>query len=140
MGSIIEVNDTLMLTRDQGFPFELNYERHVENPINVESLHGKVFDFKDKSDIRLYHGKPVRVFLAERKGDKTLYWGRAEMIELTYDFLKRTTSGRYVISYIYTPEEMQTAFHILDAREETNFLQVGTPIIDPTEVSPNDKR
>lgn len=40
MGSYIETNDTLQITREQGFPKELDYEKHKLNPYKAE-------DFKD---------------------------------------------------------------------------------------------
>jgi len=35
MGSYIETNDTLQITREQGFPKELNYEKHKIIYINT---------------------------------------------------------------------------------------------------------
>ena len=29
MGSFIEINDTLRITKEQGFPKELDYEKHI---------------------------------------------------------------------------------------------------------------
>ena len=40
MGSMIELNDTLQITKEQGFPEELNYEKHKLHPYKAE-------DFKD---------------------------------------------------------------------------------------------
>ena len=32
MGSYVEINDTLQITREQGFPKELSLEQHLKNP------------------------------------------------------------------------------------------------------------
>ena len=36
MGSEIEMNDTLQITSEQGFPSELDYEQHQNNPFTVK--------------------------------------------------------------------------------------------------------
>ena len=33
MGSIVELNDTLRITEEQGFPKELVYEKHKDKPL-----------------------------------------------------------------------------------------------------------
>jgi len=35
------LNDTLQITREQGFPAELDYERHQKNPFTAKDLKGK---------------------------------------------------------------------------------------------------
>ena len=42
MGSFIEINDTLQITKEQGFPRELNLENHLKNSIKVEDFQDKV--------------------------------------------------------------------------------------------------
>ena len=65
MGSFIEINDTLQLTKDQGFPEELDYEIHKKNLLKLEDYKNKIFTFKNKSEIRIYKIPPVRNFLVE---------------------------------------------------------------------------
>ena len=48
MGSLIELNDTLQITTEQGFPAELDLEKHKANPITLQDVKDKVFEFKDK--------------------------------------------------------------------------------------------
>ena len=55
MGSYIETNDTLQITREQGFPNELNYEKHKLNPYKAEDFKDRIFEFKDKPNIRIYY-------------------------------------------------------------------------------------
>jgi hypothetical protein len=43
MGSFIELNDTLQLTSEQGFPQELNLEQHLQTPFSAEDFKDKVF-------------------------------------------------------------------------------------------------
>ena len=32
MGSYVELNDTLQITKEQGFPEELDWKQHLKNP------------------------------------------------------------------------------------------------------------
>ncbi|MFH0952185.1 MAG: hypothetical protein V1838_03255 [Patescibacteria group bacterium] len=122
MGSIIEVNDTLQLTSEQGFPEELDYEKHENKPIRAEDFSDKIFEFKDKNKIRIYHAPPVRNFLVHNIDGKWLYWGLVHVLEVTHDNIKQTTSGKFKIVYIYTPEEMKQAYKLIDRRKETDYF------------------
>jgi hypothetical protein len=86
MGSVIEINDTLKLTRDEGLP--------------ATPKLGEVYAFT-KSERRLYHLKPTRVFLVEEKQGLWNFIGHAEILELTMDAEKDQTRGRFVITQIY---------------------------------------
>ena len=60
MGSPIEINDTLNITREQGFPSDvLDRLRHSENTIQLADVEEMVFSFS-KPDARLYHLPPTR--------------------------------------------------------------------------------
>ena len=122
MGSIIEINDTLQITKAQGFPRELDITTHLENPYRLEDYADKVFEFKDKDGVRVFQSPPVRVFLAENIDGKWLYWGQCHILEVTCDYQKKTTSGKFQIIYLYTPEEMKTAHQILDRDNETDYF------------------
>jgi len=108
MGSFVELNDTLQLTSDQGFPKELDLAKHLKNPIKVASFKGKVFEFKDKPAARIYKTPPVRNFLVHNIDGKWLYWGHCLMVEQTINSSKdgkiQTTSGKYIITQIYPPK------------------------------------
>lgn len=65
MGSLIEINDTLRITKEQGFPDELDLQTHLQNPYTIDAVKDKVFHFTSKSKIRIYKIPPVRNFLAE---------------------------------------------------------------------------
>ena len=107
MGSFVELNDTLQITTEQGFPADvLDLERHQKKPITLEEVKGKVFEFHDKPNARIYHLAPTRVFLAHNIGGKWLYWGMIEMLEQTisWDGKEHKTSGKYRIIKIYDPE------------------------------------
>lgn len=45
MGSVIEINDTLQLTNEQGFPAELVYEQHKNKPFTAQE---QAFDLMDR--------------------------------------------------------------------------------------------
>ena len=122
MGSIIEINDTLQLTREQGFPAALDIETHLKTPYKAESFDGKVFAFKNKTSIRVYQAPPVRNFLVENRNGKWIYWGLVHVFEITHDYTLKTTSGKFKIIYVYTPDEMQKAHDLIDRNKETGFF------------------
>ena len=150
MGSHIELNDTLQITTAQGFPKELKLERHLKKPFTphlllrkegfirgkdsrriehakgagftVKDFAGKVFSFRDKSGIRVYHAPPVRNFLVENRRGKWIYWGLIEALSVTHDNKKKTTSGAFRILYIYTPDEMKQAHALIDRNPKTQFF------------------
>ncbi|MDD3284787.1 MAG: hypothetical protein PHZ07_04290 [Patescibacteria group bacterium] len=104
MGSYIELNDTLQITTEQGFPKELNLEEHLKNPLDAKQFKNKVFYFHDKQGIRLFHTSPNRVFLVHNIDGKWLYWGHCLIIEQTINSETKTTSGKFIIIKIYNPE------------------------------------
>ena len=111
MGSYVELNDTLQITKEQGFPADiLDLKRHKAKPITLDSLNNRVFEFRNKKGARLYHSAPTRCFLVHNIGGKWLYWGKIIIIEQTIRGEKdKTTSGKYRIIQIYEPayqEEM----------------------------------
>lgn len=75
MGSFVEINDTLQLTREQGFPKELNLEKHLRTSFCAKDFQDKVFDFANKPGIRLFKIPPIRNFFVENKQGKWIYWG-----------------------------------------------------------------
>ncbi|MCD4760292.1 hypothetical protein K8R42_00145 [bacterium] len=123
MGGFIKINDTLQITSEQGFPNELNYEKHLKKPFKAEDFTGQIFEFKDKSDIRIYHRPPVRNFLVQNIDGKWIYWGLIHIFEVFHDHEAETTSGKYKIIYINTPEEMKQAYQLIDRREDFDFFE-----------------
>ena len=106
MGSLIELNDTLQITTEQGFPAKiLDLKKHQTTPITLTSVQGKVFEFHDKPKARIYHQPPTPCFLVHNINGKWLYWGRILMLEqtITYNGKSHTTSGKYKIIKIYNP-------------------------------------
>jgi hypothetical protein len=124
MGSFIETNDTLQITSEQGFPKELDYKKHKVAPFTAKNFESKIFEFKDKPKLRIYHAPPVRNFFAHNIDGKWLYWGLIHILEVTHNNVKNTTSGKYEIIYIYTPEEMQFAHKLIDRNKDTDYLKV----------------
>jgi len=122
MGSFIETNDTLQITREQGFPVKLDLTRHLVSPIEVKELGDRVFEFKNKKDIRIYQIPPVRNFLVENRGGKWIYWGLVHILGISHDNVNKVTSGKFKIIYINTPEEMKIAFKLTDQRPEMNYF------------------
>lgn len=122
MGSFIEINDTLQLTNEQGFPSELDYEKHKVKPFTAKDFDGRIFEFKNKPSIRLYKVPPVRNFLVQNINGKWLYWGLVHIVKIVHDYTKQTTSGKFKIIYINTPEEMRIAHKLIDRTKETDFF------------------
>ncbi len=104
MGSFVELNDTLQITSEQGFPSELNLETHRNKPFSADDFKGKIFEFKDKPNLRIYHSAPTRVFLVHNIDGKWLYWGHVQIIEQTLHSDTKTTSGKFIITKIYLPD------------------------------------
>lgn len=124
MGSYIEMNDTLQITKEQGFPKELALQQHLKVPFTAEQFKNKVFEFKDKPNIRNYHMPPVRNFLVENINGKWIYWGQIHMLEVHHDYINKTTSGKFKIIYINKPEEMNMAHNLID-RNKNTFIDVN---------------
>lgn len=121
MGSFIELNDTLQLTKEQGFPAELDLVKHFKKPFSAKDFESRVFEFRDKPAVRLYQAPPVRNFLVENRGGKWIYWGLAHVLEVTHDYVKKTTSGKYKIITIYKPEDIEKVFDLTDERSDIKF-------------------
>lgn len=112
MGSFIELNDTLRISKEQGFPEFWDIEKHLEKPFEFADVEGQIFEFHDKEKIRVYQQPPVRNHLVEDVGGKWLYWGLCYITEITHDYEKGTTSGKYKIVRLNTPEEMKEHFRL----------------------------
>ena len=122
MGSFIEMNDTLRISKEQGFPLDI--AKHLNNQYKAEDFQNKVFDFTDKKDIRIYKVPPVRNFLVEDIGGKWLYWGLCHIVEIKHDYINKTTSGKFKIIYINSPKEMKDAFHLIhNTNQNDNYFQ-----------------
>lgn len=121
MGSVVTMNDTLQISREQGFPGELDYHKHQKKPFRAEDFRNKLFEFRNKPGIRVYQAPPVRNFLVENRDGKWIYWGLVHVTEIIHDNIKKTTSGKFKIIYIYTPEEMAKAHDLIDRNPTTKF-------------------
>lgn len=122
MGSFIEINDTLRITKEQGFPDELDVTKHLQTPYKLDDFKDKVFEFKGKKDIRVYKIPPVRNFLVEEIDGKWLYWGRCHIVEVHHDYVKGETSGKFKIIALNSPEQMKQSFDLIDSRPEFSFF------------------
>lgn len=124
MGSFIEINDTLQLTKEQGFPEILDYEVHKETPFVAGDLESQILTFKNKPKVRIYQMPPVRNFLVQNIDGKWLYWGLVHITEVQHDNVKQLTSGTFKVIYIYTPDEMKQAHKLIDRNKETDFFNI----------------
>jgi hypothetical protein len=97
MGTMVELNDTLQLTTDQGFPAEVfDYAKHQRSPIVLDDVKGRLFSFHGKPSARIYQLDPVRVYLVHNIENKWLFWGRAliQSLEIEKQLQK---DGRFMI-------------------------------------------
>ena len=143
MGCFYEINDTLLLNKDQGFPSDiLEIKRHQKNPVTLKDVEGKIFSFKNKSAARNFQLDPVRVYLFERTEDgKWLGWGRVFIQSLTIERKKGlmptdpngeisfnskdwVTSGTFRIIEIYDPE-YQKIFTMHEAPRAWGYFREG---------------
>ncbi len=123
MGSMIEINDTLQITKEQGFPVELDLDRHLEDPFTLDDVAGKVFSFRAKPSIRVYQQPPVRNFLVENRDGKWIYWGQCFILEIVHDYEKQETSGKFTVVGVNTPKQMKQAFGFLDRNPERDYFE-----------------
>ena len=140
MGCFYEINDTLLLSKEQGFPSDLlNIERHQKNPVALKEVEGKIFHFENKPAARAFQLDPVRVYFFERtENDKWLGWGRVFIQSLTIERKKGlpptdpagpisfkagdwVTSGSFRIIDIYDPE-YQKIFTLHEAPKAWNYF------------------
>ncbi|EKE06791.1 MAG: hypothetical protein ACD_18C00280G0009 [uncultured bacterium] len=126
MGSYIELNDTLQITTEQGFPANiLDLKKHQEKPIQLSEVQNKIFEFKEKPNARIFHHAPTRCFLVHNIDGKWLYWGKIFIIEQTITGDKQEnykTSGKYKIIEIYDPEyQKQITLH--ETSEGLSYFQ-----------------
>lgn len=123
MGSIFEINDSLVITREQGFPKELVLAVHFKKSFSAGDFDGKIFEFKNKKGIRVYQAPPCRNFFVEKtKERKWIYWGLCHILEITHDYENKITSGKFKIIYINTPKEMKQAHKIIDRDHKTSYF------------------
>ena len=124
MGSMIEINDTLRISKEQGFPVELDIEKHVKEPLSFDLVKDKVFSFSAKPKVRIFQQPPVRTFLVEDYGGGLwLYWGLCYMLSVNCNYETGETSGTYKIIKLNTPEEMEQMFNLthFNKPEESYF-------------------
>ncbi|MCA9332252.1 hypothetical protein KDA00_00060 [Candidatus Saccharibacteria bacterium] len=123
MGAFIEINDTLRINKEQGFPQELDLKTHLKTPYKLDSISGKVYKFKSKPDIRIYKVPPVRNFLVEDIDGKWIYWGLCYIRSIEHDYIKKETSGTFEIIRLNTPEEMKEMFKLTHyINKEQNYF------------------
>lgn len=143
MGSMLEINDTLQLTTEQGFPAEIfNLERHRREPITLDQVKDMVFEFKGKPGPRFFHLDPVRVYWYHNIGGRWLAWGQIVLQEQTIsrnpsaaphegaanvsDAAQWVTGGKYKILKIYDPA-YQEQFTRNDLPPELSYFASCSP-------------
>src|ERR1700760_461402 len=122
MESFIEINDTLRITSEQGFPTELKLATHLERPYTLDDVADKIFNFQAKPDIRIYKIPPVRNFLVQEIDGKWVYWGLCLIQSVNHDYIKKETSGTFQIIRLNNPNEMKEMFSLVDTRPELNYF------------------
>ncbi len=132
MGSYLEINDTLQLTTEQGFPARLlDHAKHCKRPVRLEAVAGRIFKFHDKPSARIFQLDPVRVYFVHNIGGKWLFWGRVFIQSLTitkkldskgaWKEGEWITAGTYKIIDIYDPD-YQKSFTSHEAPPDKNYF------------------
>lgn len=120
MGSNIEINDTLKISKERGFPQELKLEQHVWQPFGEEQFRRRQFPFWNK-DERLYHRTPTRCFLVEETPEGLwIYWGHAQVIQQTIK--QGRTEGIFEIAKLYDPR-YQLLNTVMEAPQGKSFYE-----------------
>lgn len=122
MGSFIEINDTLRISKQQGFPAELRVDTHLKHPFLIKDFGRNTYNFTSKSKICVYKIPPVRNFLVEDIGGKWLYWGLCHIIKIEHDYIAQETSGQFKITHLNSPKEMEQAFNLVDRVWGNNYF------------------
>jgi hypothetical protein len=141
MGSMLEINDTLQITTEEGFPAQIfNLERHRKKPITIEEVKDKVFEFKGKAGPRFFHLDPVRVYWYHNINNRWLAWGQIVIQEQTItrnpkatqhqgainisDPNQWVTNGKYKVLKIYDPQ-YQREFTSKDLPPSLSYFAAG---------------
>ena len=114
MGNLIETNDVLALTKETGFPKELDYQKHLQEPYKLSDFKDKIFHFKNKQKIRVYKIPPLRNWFVEDIEGDWVFWGLVEILEIHHDYQSQVTSGKFRIVHLHSPEEMKQLKKIFD--------------------------
>lgn len=122
MGSTIRVNDTLQITREQGFPAQLDIDRHLDSPLVASHFDSALFAFHGKEGIRNFQQPPVRNFLVENRAGKHIYWGLITMVTITHDYFENVTAGEFKIYTIYTPRQMKMAAQMIGLADALDYF------------------
>lgn len=132
MGSYVEINDTLQLTTEQGFPVDIfDIEKHRENPVTLDDVKDKIFSFKNKPSARIFQLDPVRVYYVHNIAGKWLFWGRVFIQSQTVSKVLKSdgswdgewqTAGTYKIIDVYDPD-YQERFTTHEAPDDRNFFK-----------------
>ena len=122
MGSSLEINDTLKISIERGFPKELTLEANIKGTIPV-CVSDNIFEFWNKGR-RCYNTDESRVFLVQEipPEGKWLHWGHALILEQTYDAVKKITRGKFRITKIYDVEYQRLAT-INEAPEGKSYFE-----------------
>ena len=125
MGSKLELNNILQLTREQGFPEELDLGRHCQVPFTAADFEGRVLEFHDKPGERFYQSAPLACSLAHNLDGKWLFWGKVVVVEQTiHSGDQPTTSGRYRIVEVFPPG-YQREFTLHEAPAGASYFEPG---------------
>ncbi len=119
MGSNLELNDTLLITTEQGFPSELlNRDAHVRKAVRLDEVADRIFSFCEKDGARIFHLDPVRVYLVENVDGKWIFWGKAFVLSQSIEKKLEedgswklgnwVTSGTFKIVDLFEPDYQET--------------------------------
>lgn len=120
MEKMIKINDTLLITKEQGFPKELDVNKHLKKPYKIEDFKDKIYEFH-KPLPRIYPLPPTRTFLVEEINGKWILWGHCLIIEQTIHSNGEKTSGKFKIIKLHDPDYMRLATKF-DTRDGKSYF------------------
>jgi hypothetical protein len=144
MGSLLEINDSLQITTEECFPADVfDLQRHRREPITIEQVKDRVFEFRGKTRPRFFHLDPVRVYWFHNIDGRWLAWGHIVIQEQTIsrnpqftahqgainvsDPEQWVTSGKYKVLKIYDPQ-YQEEFTRRDLPPELSYFASATEL------------
>jgi hypothetical protein len=120
MEKLVRINDTLKLTREQGFPKELDIDKHLNESFKFEDFEEKIFEF-DKPLPRIYPLPPTRTFLVQEVEGKWIKWGHCLVIEQTIYSNGDRTKGKFKITKLFDKDFIKLAT-VNDTPEGKSFF------------------
>lgn len=124
LSTSFEFNDTLQITKEQWFPDFLDIQSYLDSEGGIDPIlyRNVLLQFCDKPRLRNYVVPPVRCFLVENKDGKRIYRWHCQIQSITLDYIAQTTSGIFVITHLFAPQDIRIAHRLIDCNPQTDYF------------------